>query len=1028
MISRERIGRIHSPRQRNASTALSRRSHELARAAKERNAERNSDVGDIVDDLCELKHLLDDLSSTPGLPTEDNAFDEIPFGDRPFAEFNNSFARSIRILKSRLRRNFDLVERVTRWADTSETSSLLASIRKDYISIKSALRVAYRQRGTMLCANDWQSPIYDSSTPFSMNRLAEGIAEHVLDYKRDGHLDAADYEAQFLQEYASHLGSQNLRAYLTNCGMAAFSTVLHWLASEELPGASAVAFTPMYFENIHLARNFFPGLAQVDSSSSKTILSTLRTNNPSVVLIDAVANCGEVLLHDINTVLNWAAVEADPERKVAVVIDSTCLPTVLLEANLLKGLPSNVLVMFVESLAKHHQFGMDTVTGGVLIAHMDKAQHTSFSKTRARLGTNIADTSVGSLPKPHRQLLSRRMYRHSRNMQLLADGLMKTFDKTGCDTNTGIIESISMMEEGTETVPWFRSSVASIKLRKPFRSIAKYKQFEKTVLSVCAERKHSVALSTSFGFDVSRLYVTAPNTKFEDPFLRLAMGTETFSEMATFLEIIAEVDAELAMSWNREIAKELAEQEAARQLRELPSAKNTDGKNAVADIAEQIATTLEAPLSKPVEKVTRFPASAAERGRNEAVYSGEHSLKDYLNPANYPATPLVELPADLNPYKADGVRIFAKMMPAVPLMNIKSLPAFSMINKACERGELDGVENLIESSSSNTVMSLSIVGKLFGINNTYALVDDGIAPGLLKMLRLFGVEPRLHPGPGHPLYGKMRPRSERAKFSGAQAGWMNPGQYDNPDNPEGFGRWLAPDLWAQTQGKIDILSCGLGTCGTMVGITGELRRRKQSLEVVACCPAKGDAVPGPREQAQLWDVAFDWQNIANARMDMPATDSFAGSVALLRRGIMCGPSSGMNYAGLLRYLEQEKASGRLAEKVASQGEVICVFMCCDSPLQHVEDYYRVLGEEYFPAVQPVPEIDPVSGEDFSQLAVESELKGTGCQAAEATDGQTGGLDFSPSAEELAVQRLATVVDSQEAVLTPSNVTPPVIGR
>jgi cysteine synthase A len=308
-------------------------------------------------------------------------------------------------------------------------------------------------------------------------------------------------------------------------------------------------------------------------------------------------------------------------------------------------------------------------------------------------------------------------------------------------------------------------------------------------------------------------------------------------------------------------------------------------------------------------------------------------------------------------------------------------------------------------------MSLSIIGKVFGINNTYALVDDGIAPGLLKMLRLFGVEPRLHPGPDHALYGKMRPRSERAKFTGSQEGWMNPGQYDNPDNPEGFGRWLAPDLWAQTQGKIDILSCGLGTCGTMVGITRELRRRKESLEVVACCPTKGDAVPGPREQAQLWDVAFDWQNIANARMDMPATDSFAGSVALLRRGIMCGPSSGMNYAGLLRYLEQEKAAGRLAEKVASQGEVVCVFMCCDSPLQHVEDYYRVLGEEFFPAVQAVPDIDPVTGEDFSKKTLE--------------------MDFDPSSEELSVQseelsvqRLGTVVASQEAVITPPTPTTP----
>jgi len=290
-------------------------------------------------------------------------------------------------------------------------------------------------------------------------------------------------------------------------------------------------------------------------------------------------------------------------------------------------------------------------------------------------------------------------------------------------------------------------------------------------------------------------------------------------------------------------------------------------------------------------------------------------------------------------------------------MNIKSLPAFSMLDRAAERGELAGVQRIIESSSSNTVLSLSVLGKLFGIDNTCAIVDHSIAPSLLRMLRLFGIEIFTHPAAGHELFGKLQPRSERAKTCGEQPGWINPGQYTNPDNPEGFARWLAPDLWSQTGGRLAVLSSGLGTCGTMVGVSRGLRERDPSIEVVACCPAPGQLVPGPRENSLLADVSFDWRDVANARFELSAEESFAASVKLLRRGILGGPSSGMNYAGVLKYLQDAKDSGHLQTLVDSRGEAWCVFLCCDSPLPHVEEYYDALGEEYFPTVHPVPEAD-----------------------------------------------------------------------
>lgn len=878
---------------------------------------------DIADDLEELNHLVEDLGGLFG----GSQWQGLNIGPT-LAEswFLRSYYHSFQQLRSRFA---DLSETIKAARESSsdtkkagDTTFSLDAVRGEFLALKSALRVAYRHRGTLLCDSDWQSPVYAASGMLESNRLSAGISEHVLDYKRDGHLDAVPYEQEFLRQYASHLGSTRMQAYLTSCGMSAFTGIMQWLVQELGIASSTLAVEPMYFENIHLAKAFVPNIVRLSRPDRNELLSTLRVQRPSLIICDAVTNCGAVLEHDIATIIEWAAKEAS--HTVAVVLDTTCLPSVMLQADLLAALPDNVIVALIESLAKHHQFGMDMVTGGIVMLHAEEALHSSFKKTRARLGVNIADTSVASLPRPDRDRLTRRMQRHARNLDTLVRQLNKSIRE-----RIGIIESISCLETGVQSAPWYSGTCFNLNLRPQFRSIEKYRQFEERVLEVARERNLQVTLGTSFGFDVTRLYVTAPATVFEPPFLRVSVGTETASEVMLLAQIMADVSEEMAHKWDAH-----------------PPAARVD------NVTSIMGPTIVAP---------RFPVRE-KAGLAESVFAGEDALQKYLSPANYPAAPLVELPADLNPYREKGVRLFAKMMPLVPLMNIKSIPAFSMLQQAAERGDLDGVQNIIESSSSNTVLSLSVIAKLFGIDKSYAIVDHNIAPALTRMLRLFGIEILMHAGIGHELFGKLAPRSQRAMALGAQDGWFNPGQYTNPDNPEGFARHLAPDLWAQTEGKLDILSCGLGTCGTMVGVSRALREYKSDIQVVACCPIAGDAVPGPRERSLLKDVTFPWHDVADASIELTAQESFTASVKLLRRGILGGPSSGMNYAGALRYIDlQLQGDGRVLQVLQTKGEVWCAFLCCDSPLPHVDEYYDALGEDFFPEVHPVPTPDQPIG-------------------------------------------------------------------
>jgi cysteine synthase len=109
-------------------------------------------------------------------------------------------------------------------------------------------------------------------------------------------------------------------------------------------------------------------------------------------------------------------------------------------------------------------------------------------------------------------------------------------------------------------------------------------------------------------------------------------------------------------------------------------------------------------------------------------------LYDFLNPNNI-VSPIVELPPKMNPYYQDGIKIFAKLLNTLPLTNVKSIPAFTMLNDADR--DVSKIHTIIENSSGNTALSLAVIAKLFGIETTKAFVSNEVTMGKLKLLRLF---------------------------------------------------------------------------------------------------------------------------------------------------------------------------------------------------------------------------------------------------------------------------------------------------
>ncbi len=332
-------------------------------------------------------------------------------------------------------------------------------------------------------------------------------------------------------------------------------------------------------------------------------------------------------------------------------------------------------------------------------------------------------------------------------------------------------------------------------------------------------------------------------------------------------------------------------------------------------------------------------------------FQGRNAIKDFLNPDKNPIIPLVELPEHCNPFAKDGIRIFAKLMNMLPLANVKSLPALNMLLEAEKAKKLKGVHTLIENSSGNTVFSLATIARLFGIENTKAIVSHEVTWGKLQLLRIFGTEIIVNEEPICPDPNDKESGIYKAKRKGKEKGWFNPGQYDNEANPRSHYKWTAPQIWKQTEGKISIFCSGVGTTGTILGVGSYLKEKSKKITIVGVARSPNNPVPGVRTPNLLREIAFEWRKVTDYVEEIGTKESFEESLKLCRAGLMVGPSSGFALAGLFSFLSKQKSADKLARLKNRNGEIIAVFVCPDSPLPYLNEYFEYLDESSFPMIE-----------------------------------------------------------------------------
>ncbi|HTZ52133.1 MAG TPA: cysteine synthase A [Spirochaetia bacterium] len=199
-------------------------------------------------------------------------------------------------------------------------------------------------------------------------------------------------------------------------------------------------------------------------------------------------------------------------------------------------------------------------------------------------------------------------------------------------------------------------------------------------------------------------------------------------------------------------------------------------------------------------------------------------------------TPLVRVTKVLDGAKGDVV---LKLESRNPLASVKDRIAFSMIEDAEKRGSLKKGGVIVEPTSGNTGIGLAYISAYKGYRCILTM-PESMSIERRKLLKAFGAELVLTPAPQG-----MKGAIEKAKeiLESTPNSFM-PQQFENPANPEIHRRTTAEEIWRDTDGKVDFLVSGVGTGGTITGVSEFIKKRKPSFKAVAVEPAKSPLLSG----------------------------------------------------------------------------------------------------------------------------------------------------------------------------------------
>jgi cysteine synthase A len=267
-----------------------------------------------------------------------------------------------------------------------------------------------------------------------------------------------------------------------------------------------------------------------------------------------------------------------------------------------------------------------------------------------------------------------------------------------------------------------------------------------------------------------------------------------------------------------------------------------------------------------------------------------------------------------------GATVLAKLENANPLWSVKDRIGRAMIDAAERDGKIGKDTVIIEPTSGNTGIALAFVCAARGYQLKVTM-PESMSLERRRLLKAFGAEVILTPAAdGMP--GAMRKAEE---LLSQNKGWFMPQQFKNPANPEIHRKTTAEEVWRDTDGKVDIFVSGVGTGGTITGVSEVIKQRKPKFKSVAVEPANSPVItqrkagqplkPG-RHTIQGLGAGFipDVLNVDIIDEVIQVADEDAAETTrqLARlEGFMCGISAGAATWAALQLAKQPENAGKL---------------------------------------------------------------------------------------------------------------------
>ncbi|MGH6960169.1 MAG: cysteine synthase CysM [Dongiaceae bacterium] len=258
--------------------------------------------------------------------------------------------------------------------------------------------------------------------------------------------------------------------------------------------------------------------------------------------------------------------------------------------------------------------------------------------------------------------------------------------------------------------------------------------------------------------------------------------------------------------------------------------------------------------------------------------------------------------------------LLAKLEGNNPAGSVKDRPAYSMMRRAAERGELKPGDTLIEATSGNTGIALAMVAATLGYRMILVMPENQSVERRAVM-KAFGAEIILVTQQQGMEYARDLALKMQAEGQGRVLD-----QFANPDNPRAHYEGTGPEIWRDTGGTITHFVSSMGTTGTIMGCSRFFKEKNPKIQIIGVQPDGESSIPGIRK----WPEAYLPKIFDRSRVDRVIEVGAAAAMDMTRllaasEGLLAGPSGGGTVYAALQ-LARELADATIVTVIPDRGD------------------------------------------------------------------------------------------------------------